>query len=97
MLGAALMILPRGQRFAAGTSLAGMFDSAPEQWSTCPDWRHSSNLVNDDNNPEYGLPIDNSDGSDYSVMDSAAMYGTDPMALNPYGRHVLGVSNVNGY
>lgn len=80
-----------------GQRLAGMFDSTPEQWSTVPDWRHSSVLINDDTNPAYGIPFSNSDGSDYSVMDSPEMYGKDPQSLNPYGRAVLGVENVNGY
>ena len=56
---------------AVGQRLAGMFDDSHEQWSGCPEWRHSANFINDDNNPTYGVAIDNSDGSDYNGMHEA--------------------------
>ena len=81
-----------------GQRLAGMFDDCPEQWSTVPSWRHSTNYVNDDNNPAYGVPIDNSDGSDYSCLDGGYDQTLpdwkDYRRLNPLGLARMGGSNL---
>jgi len=82
-----------------GQRLAGMFDDCPEQWSTVPSWRHSTNYVNDDNNPAYGVPIDNSDGSDYSCLDGGYDQTLpdwkDYRRLNPLGLARMGGSNLS--
>jgi hypothetical protein len=81
-----------------GQRLAGMFDDCPEQWSNVPSWRHSVNYVNDDNNPAYGVPIDNSDGSDYSCLDGGydetQPDWKDYRRLNPLGLSRTGGSNL---